>query len=74
MKRWISLRPYERPDLAHKTETEWIWINTDKIEMMEEGSPYKSVTPPTTISVGGTHVRVIETIDEIFVEMEAQDG
>ena len=72
--KWIKLRPYDRPEFAHKTKDEWVWINADKIEMMEEGSPYKSVTPPTTLIVGGTHVRVIETIDEIFVEMEAQDG
>ena len=72
MKRWISLRSYDRPDIAHKDQNDWIWINTDKIEMMEEGSPYKSVTPPTTLIVGGTHVRVCETIEEIFAEMESE--
>jgi len=46
MKRWIKLRPYDRPEFAHKTKDEWVWINADKIEMMEEGSPYKNVTPP----------------------------
>jgi len=69
MKRWISLRPYDRPDLAHIAKDEWVWINTHKIEMIEDGFRDKSVGRPTTLTVGGTRIRVIETPEEIFVRM-----
>lgn len=72
MKRWISLRPYDRRCRPPNAKDDWIWINTDKIEMMEDGNPNKSVTPPTTLVVGGTHVRVIESIHDIFIEMESE--
>ena len=67
--KWISLRPYDRGCRPPNAKDEWIWVNTDKIDMMEDGDPTKSVSPPTKLTVGGTRIRVIETPKEIFRKM-----
>jgi uncharacterized protein YlzI (FlbEa/FlbD family) len=69
--KWITLKPYDRGSHPpHEDETEWIWVNADKIEMLAEGSKYKSVTPPTTLVVGGREVRVKESPSEILGKIE----
>ena len=67
--RWVKVTPYDIEQDNNGTQS--IWINADHIEMMQEGNPYKNVTPPTKIPLGGDSVRVIETPAMILSEIHS---
>ena len=70
MEQWIYLRKYDRVGRFELKGPEWVLINTDKIEMIEEGDAYVTVRPPgATLIVAGTRVRVLETPEEIVAKM-----
>jgi len=73
MEQWIHLKRYDRsrPNFT----SDYVSINTDKIETVEEGDlpdigQYVTIKAPgATLVVAGTRVRVIDTPEEIFAKM-----